>query len=261
VTGAAGRFRQLGLDTATLTRARRVATKVLQGHRLTRPALYREFSRAKVSPEGVRGLHLLWWLAHERVICFGPREGKQQTFALFDAWLPKARSLPREEALAELVRRYFQSHGPATIRDFAWWSGLGLGEARQAIQLAGEALEEIDGAGQTMWIVRAARVPRALRAQAHLLPGFDELLVGYADRSALVEVAQLPRVNNGGGILSPVLVWDGRVIGTWKRSLARRGLTFLPAPFQPLADGERRALEKAVQRYARFLATEVIRGG
>ena len=259
ISGAAGRFRQLGLDRATLTRARRVAEKVLHGRPLTRPALYREFLRAKVSPEGARGLHLLWWLAHECVICFGARDGKQQTFVLFDDWLPRARSLPREEALAELARRYFRSHGPATVHDFAWWSGLSLREARQAVQLAGRALEEIDLGGRPLWLARGATAPRTTR-EAYLLPGFDELLVGYADRSALVEVSQLPRVNNGGGILSPVLVWDGRVIGTWKRGLAKRGLTFLPAPFKALEPSPRRALQQAVRRYAEFLGTDVVRG-
>jgi hypothetical protein len=163
VTGAAGRFRALDLDDATIARARRVLAKRLQGAPLTRPAVYDVLERAKISTVGQRGIHILWRLAHECLLCFGPREGKQQTFVLFDEWLPRAKRLPREEALAELAWRYFTGHGPATVTDFAWWSGLKLSDARLGVHLAAPRLAEETFGGRTHCIARPAlpRVPPA----------------------------------------------------------------------------------------------------
>jgi hypothetical protein len=116
ISGAASRFRQLGLDDATFTRAGRVLEKRLAAGPLTRPRVYDALEQARISTAGQRGIHILWRLAHETRICFGPREGKQPTFVLFDAWLPDARRLPRDEALAELAVRYFRGHGPPRRR-------------------------------------------------------------------------------------------------------------------------------------------------
>jgi hypothetical protein len=256
ITRAAHRFRALGLDDAAFARARRVLAKALgAGAMLTRPAVYEALERAKISTAGQRGIHILWRLAHETLLCFGPRQGKQQTFVLFDRWLPRAKSLPREQALGELAARYFTGHGPATVADFAWWSGLPASDARAAVHLArGRIVEEaIDGC--SYWLARTAvPSPRAgARSRAHLLPAFDEFLVGYADRSAVLASAVQRRVNTGGGILYPTLVLDGRVVGTWKRRFARGQVVFEPAPFATLSNEATRALALAFRRYVDFL--------
>jgi hypothetical protein len=269
VAGAARRFRQLGLDAATLLRSRRVLEKRLEGgRRLTRPAVYETLERAKISMAGQRGIHVLWRLAQDCAVCFGPREGKQQTLVLFDEWLPRAKPLPRDEALAGLAVRYFTGHGPATLADFAWWSGLRIADARAAVHLAGKRLVEESVDGTAHWFAAIAapfragsppspRPARGLRRpHAHLLPAFDEFLVGYADRSAVLEPTRKLRVNDGGGILKPTIVVDGRVVGTWKRSLARGRVLFSPAPFAPLGKPEAQAVASALGRYADFLGIE-----
>jgi hypothetical protein len=253
IARAASRFRSLGLDDATFARARRVLVKALADGPLTRAAVYETLERAKISTTGQRGIHILWRLAHETFLCFGPRQGKQQTFVLFDRWLPRAKRLPREEALCELACRYFAGHGPATVADFAWWSGLPVSDARLAIQLAGTQLEEATFDGCSYWFARPAAPSPPARAGAYLLPAFDEYLVGYTDRSAVLEPAWMLRVNAGGGILHPTLVIDGRVVGTWKRRLARGRVLFSPAPFGMLSKETTRALARAFERYADFL--------
>jgi hypothetical protein len=148
VAAGASRLAAAGIDRAVNTKARRALERKLEGgRRLTRPAAYRVLEDAKIATGDSRGLHLLWLLAHDGVLCFGPREGKQQTFVLLEEWLPGARRLDREEALGELARRYFTGHGPATIADFAWWSGLTRSDASRAVLLAGKAIEDetIDG--------------------------------------------------------------------------------------------------------------------
>lgn len=250
---AAGRMRSLGIDDDTAARARRAVEKHLEGGRcLARPAVYRVLESAKVSTEGQRGLHLLWKLAHDGVLCFGPREGKQQTFVLFDEWLPQAKALPREEALAELACRYFTGHGPATHADFAWWSGLTLTDARLSTTLAGERLAEETIDGQRTWLAASAASSPVARAGIYALPSFDELLVGYTDRSAALDASHAGLVTDG-GMFYPIIVDDGRVIGTWKRRLARREVVCSTSPFAALKPAKTRAVEAALGRYGRFL--------
>ena len=149
IARAAQRFTQLELDRRTLSRSAAVVTKALQGGRqLSRPRLYQRLECAGIAVGEGRGLHILWKCAHDGLICFGAREGKQHTFALLDEWLPPTRALDRDEALAEIARRYFTSHGPATVSDFGWWSGLSASDARSALEMARPGLqsERIDDA-------------------------------------------------------------------------------------------------------------------
>ena len=256
---ATGRLRSLGIDRADLAAARRVLVQHLEGgRRLTRPATYRAFEQAKLATGGQRGLHLLWRLAQDCVICFGPREGRQQTFVLFEEWLPQARRLPREEALAELAHRYFRGHGPATMRDFAWWSGLRLAEARLAVLLAGKRVEEETINGERHWCADAAGSSVASHEGAYALPAFDELLVGYADRGAALD-ASVASLVIAGGAFRPIVVGDGRVLGTWKRRIKAREVLCSLAPFTTLGRAKAKATTLALERYARFLGLDLQR--
>ncbi|HEY0142866.1 MAG TPA: winged helix DNA-binding domain-containing protein [Thermoanaerobaculia bacterium] len=225
------------IDRATLRRARTAVERALQGgHALTRPEIYALLEKAKISTENSRGLHILFALAHEFLICFGPRKGKQPTFVLLDEWLPPARPKAREEALGELAQRYLRGHGPATAADFAWWSGLTPKEAKEAIALAGPE----------------PRYKEAKKKSVHLLPPFDEYTVAYKDRSAVVDPAFAKKVNAGGGMLNAIVVVDGVVVGTWKRTLrGDEGVDVKLSLFRELP--ELRGVTREAERYARFL--------
>jgi hypothetical protein len=209
--------------------------------------MYQALEAAKISTAGQRGIHILWRLAHEGLICFGAREGKQQTFALLEEWAPRARKLQRSEALGELARRYFTAHGPATVPDFSWWSGLPISEARAALELVKSQLSSETIGGQDYW--RSAQpLPGAKAGSgAQLLPAFDEYLVGYRDRTAVL--ADQWAVNAGGGMLAPAMVVDGRVAGTWKRTLKRAAVTIALNPFGSLGKRERQALAVPAERF------------
>src|ERR1043165_6186613 len=126
--------REHGIDSGVVASSRNVLTDALRGGNcLSRTEVYRQLEAAGIATKASRGLHLLWWHAHEGLLCVGPRAGKQQTFVLLEEWLPATPARSREESLAELARRYFTSHGPATVRDFAWWSGLAATEAATAL--------------------------------------------------------------------------------------------------------------------------------
>jgi hypothetical protein len=259
VIGVAGpRERQLELDERVFSRSRKLVVKALEGGRqLTRTALYAMLDGARISTAGGRGLHIVFRLALEGLICFAARDGKQQTFALLAEWAPAAKKLPRDESLAELARRYFTSHGPATWRDFAWWSGLRTADAREAIHLAATLLvrETIDG--QEVWRGRSMprAKPQALSA-AYLLPPFDEYTVAYKDRTAALDPKHA-KYAQFGGMLSATIVVNGQVSGTWKRSSVGGGVTIMPTFFgRALAEHARTALA-ASERYGRFLELPV----
>jgi hypothetical protein len=248
IKGSAGRYRALGLDDAAFSRSRVLLSRALDdGKRLTRPDAYAVLERGGVSPEGQRGIHILSHLAQHGLICFGPREGRQPTFVLLEEWIPAAPEPSRAEALAMLARRYFQSHGPATVRDFAWWAGLPQKDAREAMEAAGPKLEK-----------RPRAKPRSTRPAAVLLPPWDEYLVGYRDRAAALGHLAPDHPRRAGAIGIPLVLIDGRARGAWRRAVSpskvRLGLEF----WGRVSAVERHAVESAARRYSRFLGRELL---
>ena len=252
--GLSGRQeRHYGLDAAVRSRSRRIIIAALEGGRhVTRPALYRTLEQAGIPAAGQRGFHILARLALEGLICFGPREGRQPTFALLDEWVTGRDPKSRDEALGTLAERYFTSHGPATRHDFAWWSGLTIRDATAAIHLAGRSLSEEKLKGVSYWCGTVRPRPRSTPPELHLLPAFDEYGVAYRDRSAI-----LPPRAGPGSVLVPTIVHRGVVAGTWTRSLQNGKVLLQIRPFRPLPSAGQSNLEHAAERYARFLGSPV----
>jgi Winged helix DNA-binding domain len=241
----AGRLRQLEIDERTISRSAKALTAALRGGQsLARSQMYEVLERSRVSPVGQRGIHIIWRLAVDGVLCFAAHAGKQPTFALLDEWAPLApATLDRDAALAELARRYFQSHGPATVHDFAWWSGLTVSDAKAGASMlpADFAREAIDG---RTYIMATADVLPPTPPSLHLLPGFDEFLLGYKDRSAVLTLAHARKVVPGSnGVFRPTIVAGGRVVGLWKPY----------TPFRRLTQRESQAYRTALKRYDRFV--------
>jgi hypothetical protein len=249
---AASRHRALALTPKLFRRAERVCVDTLKGGKVeTRGALYAALEKAGIATTKSRGMHIMWQLAHEGLLCYGPRSGKQPTFTLLDEWVPSAASLDRPAALIELARRYFRSHGPAQAKDFAWWGGITLGEARLAIEGAGLRSDVVDG--NTFWSDASERLARSgSRVVAHLLPLLDEYTVAYRDRSAVLSAADTLRVNAGGGLIKPIIVIDGRVRGTWRRLAQVRGMTVTLTQFGRFTRAEHAALKAAQRKHESF---------
>ena len=259
VARSARRLQQLDLDDATLARSKDVIVQALQGGRqLSRPALYQLLEVAHISPAGQRGIHILARLAQDGFICFGARAGKQQTFALLDEWAPAAGTMDRVDALAELARRYFTSHGPATLQDFVWWSGLATADARAGLEGAKPHLthEKIDG--RPYWLPPAPPPAKAASPTSYLLPAYDEYTVAYRDRSAVLSPEYAARTDSGNGIFSPTMVVDGQVVGTWIRASKKDALVITLRPFRTLTGAEQDAFTTAARRYGKFLEMPVV---
>lgn len=250
--------RDFGLDARTTGRCAEVVTRLLEGgRRMTRNALYEALAERGIDTEGPRGLHILGRLAHEGLICQGPREGKQPTFVLLEEWVPPAQPRDRDDALAELARRYFSGHGPATVHDLAWWSGLTLRDAQAAVELAKPTLAQRDHDGARYWFVESAEAATPAAQSVHLLPPFDEYLVGYKDRSAMLDAAHNRQVVGINGLVGPSVVVDGRVGALWKRTLGRQGATLALTPLRPLRKRDQSVLARAAARYGEFIGLPV----
>lgn len=253
------RHQLLELDEPIFARSRALLGRALEGGKqLRRDACYRLLEAAKISTAGGRGLHILARLALDGLLCFGTREGKQHTFALLDEWAPEARRLKRDEALAELTRRYFTSHGPATLQDFVWWSGLTTVDARAGLEMAKADLVQEIIDGQTYWLASSTATAGAAAPTAYLLPSYDEYTVAYKDRSAVLDPLYARQVNTGNGIFSPIIVVDGQVVGAWKRALKKGAVAISLHPFTKLNQAETRAIAKAADRYGKFLDTAAV---
>ena len=260
VQRSTSRRSQLGLDETIIAASAEVVAGALQGGKhLPRNALYELLEQANIATDSSRGLHILGRLAHDRLICFGARAGKQPTFALLDEWAPGARSLPHDEALATLARRYFSGHGPATVQDFMWWSGLTTTEAKAGLSAVATQLGRETISGQEYYFARDLPEAPSTPLEAFLLPPFDEFLVGYRDRSAALDTHYNTLVVPGGnGIFNPIVVIGGRVVGTWKRAFKKDTVAMTFSPFTAFSDAQASAITTAAERYGRFVGKQAI---
>lgn len=258
IASAAGRDRQLELDAQTYREANAALDRATRdGAHLTRAEIVEVLERAKVSSAGQRLSHILGHAELAGVITSGFTRGRQTTHAHLDLRAPNARPpMPRDEALAEAALRYSRSRGPATDVDFAWWIGLSLTDARAGLAAVRDHLVteevEVDGKRVTMWRGRTSTAPMKA-PDAYLLPAFDEYLVAYKDRADMLDPEHVRHHNAGGGLLAPTVVLDGRVVGTWRRALARDAVEVVATLFAPVTKTQQAAIEGAAKRYAAFL--------
>jgi hypothetical protein len=255
IANSAYYYRQLELDDATFARSNAVLAKTLRGGKqLTRKELAAALAREGLSVAGLRLTFLVMRAELDGVIASGARRGKQFTYALLDELAPACKALERDEALAELARRYFMSHGPATIQDFAWWAELTVADARAGLEMVKSQFvqEVIDG--QTYWLSPSTPTLKVASPAVHLLPPYDEYTVAYKDRGAVLDPAFAGRTSHG---LGPVILVNGHIAGTWKRTIKKDEVMLTPDLFLELNGSESVALATSVSRYAAFLGSEV----
>src|SRR5690348_9775195 len=247
--------RQLGLDDALYARCNEIITRALEGGKhLTRAELGKALAEAGIEVEGQRLAHVILHAELDAVVCSGPRRGKQFTYALLAERAPTAKTLGRDEALAELTRRYFTSHGPATARDFAWWSGLTMADVRAGLKMVGADLIHEEIAGQTYWFPASLSPVVESSEVAFLLPTYDELLVGYTGFGAALTGG---RGNGERTTFSATIVIGGQVIGNWRRTIVNGAGVVELAPFAPLTASEHEAVLAAASRFGAFLGMSV----
>ena len=242
--------RLLELDAATFRRSEAAIARALRGgNHLTRTELSAVLAKAGIEAKGQRLAHLMMEAELDQVVCSGPRRGKEFTYALLDERSPAAKPLDRDRALAELTRRYFVGHGPATTQDFSWWSGLTASDSRAGIEMLGDDLERED-VGSVVYHFAPGRLPAAQRSpSARLLPNYDEYYIALKDRSVLLGGAAPPGRSDD----PHVIVVDGVAEGGWRRRIERDGVSVSVRAWRPMPAVAEGAVRREAGRYARFL--------
>jgi hypothetical protein len=243
-----------------LARSNAALAKALEGGKqLTRQELREMLQRAGIAAGTDADSSLRFGLTLmaaelDGIICSGARRGKQFTYALLEERAPQARTLTRDEALAELTRRYFSSHGPAVIKDFVWWSGLTVADAKAGLEMTKPQFvsETIDG--KTYWFSPSATPGKEDVPGAYFLPNYDEYIIGYTDHDAIYERSYAEQFE----LQFPhSIVVEGRVVGAWKRVPKKDELLITPKLYTPLTDEQEHALTLATERYSDFLGIPV----
>lgn len=258
----AARHRELAITWADIEKCRDIALEhIAAGGPVSRAGLFQVFDAAGQPTQGQRGIHIIGTLCRHAWLVQGPLAGNQQLLAAFDGWIPVSRKLERQEAIAEFMLRYFRSHGPATLRDFAWWTQLPLTEVRTVFEDIKDQLVELAFDGASYWLSpeTAGLLDDGLPGQRAvlLLPGFDEFLLGYQDRSLVLAPEHANRIVPGGnGVFKKTVVAGGEVVGTWAREGSGPRAAVVPElfdPAKPLGPAARAAFTRAAQRYLAFL--------
>ena len=245
--------RKLELDDALYARTNDIIGRAVEGGRHhTRRELAEALAGAGIQASGQRLGHIVLRAELDALVCSGVPRGSQQTYALLSERAPAAATLAPDEALAELTRRYFTSHGPATVRDFRWWSSLTAAAAKRGLEMVGGELERVTEGKRTYWQApdqpaASARIPRA-----HLLQGYDEYIVGYTESRDVLDIAGASRTAPGMIPYYHAILVEGQVVGHWRRKVARGEMTIETRLLRPLGARDRKAVEAAVGRYARF---------
>lgn len=257
--GAKRRREQLGLDDATLLESQKVLTGALQNNRqLSRPAVMDVLEASGISTKAGRGYHILWYLSQTGITCIGPMAAKQQTISLLDIVAPLQKELTRRESIVELSKRYFTSHGPATVQDFMWWSGLTAADVKTGLEVNQALLisEKVDG--REYWLRKDLPELTETTNCSFLLSGFDEYLLGYKDRSAALATEHAQKVVPGSnGMFLSTIVIDGHVAGTWKRTIKKDHVLITLSPFKLLTKAAKNSLQEPLEAYGHFLGRPI----
>ncbi|MBI5848872.1 MAG: AlkZ family DNA glycosylase [Nitrospirae bacterium] len=258
IESSASRFRELELDERTFTRCKNVFEKALAGGKqLTRAEMYEALEHDGIAVDKQRGYHILRRAGQDRLICFGLPRSRQDTFRLLDEYCPTTKILARDEAVCELTKRYFVSHGPATLEDFVWWSGLKVSDAKAGLEEAKTWLTQESVDGNVYWMAMNMPVFRHDPKAVYLLPGFDEYMLGYKDRSAALDPRHVQKICPGNnGMFAPTVIMDGRVVGTWKR-IIKKSVISIKVDFFGRQAKNSDALVDAAERYGKFLGMSV----
>ncbi|OOQ59576.1 winged helix DNA-binding domain-containing protein [Mucilaginibacter pedocola] len=250
---AVARHRQLQLDAAVLAKCEKLILKALDGkEQITRDDAAAFLTAHGVATNEQRFVHIMEHLELAQLVCSGGREGKQFTYALFDKRVPAAKLPEKEEALAMLAGRYFTSHGPATIADFAWWSGLTITDAKAGLESVKQKLTSHTFGKEAYWFAERENLSDKATA-AHLLPNYDEYIVAYKNRDATIDARHISKADPRGTIFNHTFLINGKIEGLWKKVVKKDTLELELNPFRKLNQKSLKAVEQAAKQYAKFL--------
>lgn len=249
------RNKELELNRDVFIKSNQLIEKALSKNEyLTREELALEYQKAQIRTDQNRLSHLLMEAELDQLICSGPLKDNKLTYALLQRRVPLKKLLKKDESLAELAKRYFSSRGPGSLKDFVWWSGLPVNEAKIGLKFANTEFNSETVNGEEYWFVDLSQ---KLENKVYLLPAFDEILIAYRDRSAIIEPETNKKAIFDNGVFRPILLINGKVSGIWKRTIKKEKLLIEIEAFIKLNLNTKKEIEKAASQYRSFYGNEV----
>jgi hypothetical protein len=253
-TAARTRDKELGLSEAVFTKSNIIIEKALRdGNHLTRETLVALLAAEGFKNENNRVSHLLMRAEIEGIIGSGSLKAGKQTYALLAERVPETKAMKRDEAAESLAIRYFKSHGPATLKDFVWWSGLPVKECRYALEAVKNMLVSATIDSDIYWFQKPATLPVLEKNNVFLLPAFDEFIISYKNRAAALPFENHIKTISNNGIFRPMIVHNGHIIGIWKRIIKNDKINLDTEYFGSPDKATKSKVKEAFERYVQFL--------
>jgi hypothetical protein len=239
------------LNTKDLLKAEKLIQKLLQQkNHCTRDEIMMVLQKEKIKTNGYRSAHIMFHCELNSLVCSGIRKGKDITYALIDERIDVFKKISRDEALVRLATIYFQSHSPATLKDFSWWSGLNQTDAKKGINFILKKLNQIIVGEQTYFVFEKSQSPLpsikvgiTASDKIHLLPAFDEYIISYNNRDAILEKKHYWEVATKNGMFKPIILQNGKIIGTWKRTITGKKIATEIFPFEKISTLTKKEIE------------------
>lgn len=251
-------YRKSGLDKTIFDKSNKVIKKALEGSKqLTRDELHTYLKEAHIPTDNLGLSFTIVQAELEGIIVSGPRLGKQFTYMLLDERVPATKPITNNEALMKLTKRYFQSHGPAQIKDFCWWSGLTSIDAKKGIEMLGSTIISEVTNDKIYWYI-SSKEEKTMPLDGYLVPGFDEYFIAYKDRSDILDSEYIKRLNQGGGMVNGAVVLNGKMVGGWKRTFVKKDVVITITLFEKISDEQKQAVLKQAERFGKFLSIPII---
>jgi DNA glycosylase AlkZ-like len=251
------RNKQLELTGAVFKKSNKLFSDSLRGNNhLTREEIVAILNKSKVKTDNNRASHLLAEAELSGIICSGKTKGNKHTYALLGERVPTLKFFSREESLSKLAAIYFNSHGPATLKDFSWWSGLTLTDSKLALEAIKSGLTSIQNESQTYWFSKSLKIKNEQKDKVFLLPTFDEFIVSYTDRSAVLISEKHKTIVSNNGLFRAILVFNGKVIGTWKRTIKKDKAAIEFDFFEKPGKEVKELTIKEAEKFGKFIGKE-----
>ena len=250
----APRDRQLGIDEKLFYSANNLIAKMLEGNNhLTRQEIAAELTKAGITVDTARMIHFMYRAEAEGIVCSGIDKEKKQTYALIDEWVKPTKKLQKDESLALLASKYFKSHSPASVQDFAWWSGLSMSDSKLAINLINFDLDKERFGDTILNIHKSCKTTTKLSDYACLLPAFDEYLISYKDRDAVIDAKHQSKAFTKNGIFRPIVMYNGKIIGTWSKQVKKEELNIEISTFEDHITLNKEIIKNTKNNYLLFI--------
>ncbi|MEO7977214.1 winged helix DNA-binding domain-containing protein [Flavobacterium sp.] len=250
-----------GYDEKEFGKINSAIEKILTGNNhLTRDEIIQELNLKKISGEyHLSPVLIMMYAELEGLVCNGIMRGKQMTYSLLEEKVPKPTAkLTKEEGLVKLAKRYFESHGPATVSDFSWWSGFSPTICKTVIHSIVTELNSVEIDNQTYWFRTDLSLENSFRKSVHFLPAFDEMLISYKNREASILLEHQSKAFTSNGIFKPVILENGKVIGTWKRTVKKDHTKIATQFFNETENHKKAILFKRIKDFENYLETKIV---